>query len=99
MLETFILCFLTHSAHECQAAVLLEEEMEAIAEARSQSMKGLMLEPYFDAGLIGGQEEEEAAEEDVFKLDYLAPFLPNPKSRRLTRQQAIDTRDACLQAS
>lgn len=99
MLETFVLCFLTHSAHECQAAAQLEEEMEAIAEARSQSIKGVMLEPYFDAGLIGGREEEEAAEEDVFKLDYLAPFLPNSKSRRLTKQQAIETRDACLQAS
>lgn len=76
----------------------LEEEMDAIAEARSGNLQGsTLLDPYFDAGLIGGREVEEAAEEDIYKTDYLAPFLPALKSRRLTKEQAVQTRDACLE--
>ena len=73
----------------------LEVEAEAIVASRLQARQSVkLLEPYLDAGLIGGKETEEANETDVFKLDYLAPFLP--KCRKLTREQAIETRDACL---
>ena len=74
--------------------------MDAIAEARSSSSQGSkLMEPYFDAGLIGGREVEEATEEDIFKTDYLAPFLPKTRGKRLTKEQAVQARDACLEAS
>ena len=78
----------------------MEEAAEAIAESRNQSLQKLALqEPYFDAGLIGGREVVDATEEDVFRLDYLAPYLPNPRSKKLTKQQAFQARDECLKAS
>ena len=74
--------------------------MDAIPEARSSGLQGSkLLDPYFDAGLIGGRDVEEASEEDIFRTDYLAPFLPKTRSRRLTKDQAVQTRDACLEAS
>lgn len=55
-----------------------------------------LLDPYNDAALVGEKEEEVSEDEDAFKLDYLASFLPNPKSRKLSKVQATEARAACL---
>lgn len=83
-----------------QAVQSFEAEVKEIEASRKHAMQSVKLsEPYFEAGLLGTQEAEPDGEEDAFKSDYLARFLPIGKAPGLTKLQATEARDACLQVA
>jgi hypothetical protein len=76
-----------------------EREVKAILAAREKQEHSVTLvTPYTDITRerrTDSDEEEET--DDNSAPDYLAPFLPaSAATRALTRQEALDTREACL---
>lgn len=74
-----------------------EVEAEEILASRAKAKHSVMiLKPYYNAGSVTKTHAEDGvATEDRFKLDYLAPFLPQANVRTLSASQAIAARDAC----
>lgn len=73
-------------------------EAEEIAAAREAAHREVRLvEPYYEAGGVARLEpEDNVVREDLFKSDYLAPFLPHRQEKALTREQALCVKEACL---
>lgn len=89
----------TTGVPEClQAIQKAEDEAVDIAAARLAAAAVVELdEPFYEAGGLPPRElEKEAAGEDAFQTDYLAPFLPLGPRRTLTATQAQNARAACL---
>ena len=72
--------------------------MNDIIDAREREAQSVALvEHYSEAGGVPQTEAEEMLiDEDVFKADFLAPFLPVGAPRSLTARQAKEVREACL---
>ena len=79
-----------------QASELEADEILAARKRASQAIR--ILKPYYNAGSVAKTQAEDGVDiEDKFKLDYLAPFLPQANIRTLSPSQATAARDACYQ--
>ena len=75
-----------------------EREAEEIAASRAAAAEVVELtEPYYEAGGMPMRQAEDAmVREDVFRGDYLAPFVPRGDARVWTREEAQTVKEACL---
>lgn len=86
----------TECQQEVQASEIEADEILAARKKASQAIR--ILKPYYNAGSVAKTQAEDGVDiEDKFKLDYLAPFLPQANIRTLSPSQATAARDACYQ--